>query len=74
MEANKVASAQTTKIIHNDYSDVFTGIGCLKGTFSLQNRNDAKPYEVLPRCVAYAIQKGTRKITNTTNIGPTWCR
>ena len=33
------------------------GIGCLDGSFSLQIKEDSKPYQALPRCMAYASQK-----------------
>ena len=33
MEADAVASAKTVQIMHNDYGDIFTGIGCFKGKF-----------------------------------------
>ena len=46
-----------TQKIHNSYNDVFNGIGCFKGTFLLQLKPDSKPYQVPPRCVAYALQK-----------------
>ena len=35
-EADMVASVKATQEFHNEYSDVFTGIGCFKDTFSLQ--------------------------------------
>ena len=43
--------------MYNDYSDIFTGIGCFKDTFLLQNIDDLKPYLVPSRCVAYALQE-----------------
>ena len=43
--------------IHNTFGDVFNGIGCFKGTFSLQLKPDSKLYQAPPRCVAYALQK-----------------
>ena len=43
--------------IHNTFGDVFNGIGCFEGTFSLQLKPDSKPYQVPERCVAYALQK-----------------
>ena len=46
-----------TQIIHNTYGDVFNGIGCFEGTFSLQLKPDSKPYQVPPRHMAYALQK-----------------
>ena len=46
-----------TKGIHEKFGDMFNGIGCFKGTFSLQLKPDSKPYQVPPRCMAYALQK-----------------
>ena len=46
-----------TQRIHKEYSEVFNGIGCFGGTFSLQLKPDSKPYQVLPRHIAYALQK-----------------
>ena len=43
--------------IHNTFGDVFNGIGCFKGTFSLQLKPDSKPYQAPPRCVVYLLQK-----------------
>ena len=39
------------------FDNVFNGIGCCKGTFSLQLKPDSKPYQLPPRCVAYVLQK-----------------
>ena len=36
-----MASAETTQEINNEYSDMFIGIGCFKGTFSLQIKDAA---------------------------------
>ena len=55
------ASAKTTKKIHNECSKVFTRNGCFKGTFSLHIKDDVKPYQVLPRHVAYAPEKLFKK-------------
>ena len=30
--------------IHNTFGKIFNGIGCFKGTFSLQLKPDSKPY------------------------------
>ena len=46
-----------TQKIHNTYGNVFNGIGCFEGTFSLQLKPDSKPYQVPPRHVAYVLQK-----------------
>ena len=51
-----MASGKTTKKLHNDCSDVFRGIGCFRGTISLQVRDYMKPYQVLPLCIACALQ------------------
>ena len=40
---------------------MFTGIGCFKGTFSIQVKDDAKPYLVPLRHVAYALQETFKK-------------
>ena len=56
-EADKRWSNDMTQKIHNIYSDVFNGIGCFKGMFSLQLKPDSKPYQVPPRHVVYALQK-----------------
>ena len=39
------------------FDNVFNGIGCFEGTFSLQLKPDRKPYQAPPRHVAYALQK-----------------
>ena len=39
------------------YGEVFNGIECFKGTFSLQLKPDSKPYQVPPRHIAYALWK-----------------
>ena len=36
---------------------MFNGIGCFKGTFSLQLKPDSKPHQAPPRHVAYVLQK-----------------
>ena len=50
-------SAKITQQLQRDFKDVFTGIGCFDHKFSLQVNFDSKPYQVPPRCVAYALQK-----------------
>ena len=37
MEVNRLTSAKATQIMHTDYSNVYTEIGCLKVAFSLIN-------------------------------------
>ena len=47
-EANIVPSAEMTLGIHNECSNVFTGIGYLKGNFSLQLKDDVKQDHMPP--------------------------
>ena len=42
-KANMAPSAKTTQELHSKYSDLFSGIGCFKGTLSLQLKEGAKP-------------------------------
>ena len=57
VDAEKRKSIDLMQKIHNTFGDVFNGIGCLEGTFSLQLKPDRKPYQVKPRCMAYMLQK-----------------
>ena len=57
VEADKRKSIKLMQEIHNTFGDVCNGIGCFKGTFSLQLKPDSKPYQLPPMCVAYALQK-----------------
>ena len=50
-------SIELMQNIHNVFDNVFNGIGCFEGTFSLQLKPDCKPYQVPLRCVAYDLQK-----------------
>ena len=43
--------------MHKEFNNVINGIGCFEGTFSLQLKLDSRPYQVPPRCLAYALQK-----------------
>ena len=45
------------QILHTRFGDVFNGIGCFEGTFSLQLKPDSKQYQAPPRCMAYVLQK-----------------
>ena len=55
-ETHMVARTEITKELLAKYSDVSPGIGCFKGTFSLQAKDGTKPYQVPPRHVAYGLQ------------------
>ena len=41
----KRVSAEIKQQLQIDFKDVFTGIGSLDGTFSLQVKPDSKPYQ-----------------------------
>ena len=56
-EADREASRILMKKIHNDFSDVFTGISCFNGTFKLQMREGSHLYQAPPRRVAFALLK-----------------
>ena len=44
------ASTKPPQEWHSKYSDVFSGIGCFKGTFFLQVKEGMKPYQAPPMC------------------------
>ena len=54
--ADKRKSNKMTQRIHNRFGNVFNGIGCFEGTFSLWLKPNSKPYQTPPRCVAYVLQ------------------
>ena len=56
-EGDKRQSNDMKQKIHDTYGNGFNGIGCFKGTFSLQLKPDSKPYQAPPRHMAYALQK-----------------
>ena len=57
IDADKRKSIEMTQIIYNKFGDVFNGIGCFKGTFSLQLKPNSRPYQAPPRHVEYVLQK-----------------
>ena len=57
IEADKRKSSAMMQKIHETFGNILNGIGCFKGTFSLQLNPNSKPYQVPPRHVAYALQK-----------------
>ena len=46
-----------TQRIHETFGNVFNGIGCFGGTFSLQLKLDSKPYQAPAKHKAYVLQK-----------------
>ena len=59
-EIDMVASAKIKKL-HDMYSDFISVIVHFKGTFSLQFKEDTKPYWEPPRCVANVLQEPFKK-------------
>ena len=53
--AGKRQSSEMTQKIHNRFDNIFNGIGCFEGTFSLQLKPNSKPYQAPPRHVTYAL-------------------
>ena len=50
-------SAELIQQMHTEFDNIFNGIWCFKGTFSLQLKHDSRPYQAPPRHVAYVLQK-----------------
>ena len=48
-DSDKKGSDEITQQLQRNFEDVFNGIGCFDGTFSLQIKPDRKPYLVPPR-------------------------
>ena len=55
-DADKRKSSEMMQIVHYKFGDVFNGIGCFEGTFSLQLRPNSRPYQAPSRHVAYVLQ------------------
>ena len=58
-ESDRKASVKITKQLQKEFEDVFTGIECFDGMFSLQIKPHRKPYQVPPKacsiCAAETI-------------------
>ena len=57
MKTDRVASAETIRGMHNEISDIVTGIACFIGTLSLKVKDGTKLYQVPPGCMAYMLQE-----------------
>ena len=44
-EADRKESAKLTKQLHNEFKDIFTGISCFEGIFTLQIKEKIKQYQ-----------------------------
>ena len=58
---DKRVSAEITQQLQRDFKDVFTGIGCFDGAFSLQKIPDSKLDQAPLKHVAYALQKSFKE-------------
>ena len=58
---DKRASEVLTNKIHNEFSDVFSGIGCIEGSFTLQGKEISQQYHVPSRRVAYTLQEALKE-------------
>ena len=56
-EAEKRESEAITNRIYKELNDLFSGISCFEGTFSLQVKEGSHPYQASPRTVANTLQK-----------------
>ena len=61
-DSDKKMSAEITQQLQRDFEDVFHGIVCFDGTFSLQLKSDSKPYQAPLRCMPYVLQKLFREL------------
>ena len=57
IDADRRSSITMMQSIHSRFGNVFNGIGCFEGAFSLQLKPDSKPYQALPWHVAYVLQE-----------------
>ena len=57
IDADKRSSITMMQKLYARFGNVFNGIECFKGTFSLQLKTDTKPYQAPPRHVAYVLQE-----------------
>ena len=57
IDADQRSSSAMVQDIHTRFGNIFNGIGCFEVTFSLQLKPDSKPYQALPRHVAYVLQE-----------------
>ena len=60
METDRAKNINNNKV-HNEFNELFAGIGCFKGTFSFKVKEEAIPYQVPSKHVALALQKTFKK-------------
>ena len=51
----KRVSVEITQWLQKEFKNLFNGIGCFNGTFSLQVKPNSQPYQAHLRCIAYAL-------------------
>ena len=47
-KSDRRASTEITKQLQRDFEDIFNGIGCFDGMFTLQLKPDSKSYQAPP--------------------------
>ena len=57
VDADKRSSIVMMQSIHTRFGDIFNGIRCFKGTFSLQLQPECKPHQAPLRRVVYVLQE-----------------
>ena len=75
-DSNKRVNTEITQQPQRDFKDVFTGIGCFDGTFSLEVKLDSKPgiSKTSSLCPAKAIQSKFRVAQTARYHNTTRCR
>ena len=61
-DKDKRLSTAITQQLQREFKDVFNGIRCFNGKFSLQVKPDSKQYQAPPRCVTYALQQPFKEV------------
>ena len=65
-DADKRKSSEIMQIIHDKFGDVFNGIGCFKGTFSLQRKPDSSPIPGTPWACSICATKTLQRRSQMT--------
>ena len=69
--AKRAPYAKATQIMHNDFNNIFAGIGYFKGTFhcrlKMVQTGAAHAHSI---CITGTVHEGTKKVTRTANISP----
>ena len=61
ISGKEIQSDNADVFIHNEFSDIFSGIAHVEGMFRLQVKKGSQPYQAPPRKVVYALQEPLRE-------------